>query len=93
MKLDRIRATATEYIKENKLSILTLGKTPDPKNPGEYLEQKSPALLKWEPLQKAPIENPEDLFTGKLVNPKRPIWTSSYYGGCEREPRGNRCRY
>jgi replicative DNA helicase len=74
MKLDRIRATATEYIKENKLSILTLGKTPDPKNPGEYLEQKSPALLKWEPLQKAPIENPEDLFTGKLVNPKRPIY-------------------
>ena len=74
MKLDRIRATATEYIKENKLSILTLGKTPDPDKPGEYLEQKRPALLKWEPLQKAPIENPEDLFTGKLVNSKLPIY-------------------
>jgi replicative DNA helicase len=74
MKLDRIRATATEYIKENKLSILTLGKTPNPKNPGEYLEQKRPALIQWEPLQKAPIENPEDLFTGKLVNSKLPIY-------------------
>lgn len=74
MTLDKIRATATEYIKENKLSILTLGKTPDPKNPGEYLEQKRPALIQWEPLQKAPIENPEDLFTGKLVNSKLPIY-------------------
>lgn len=74
MTLDRIRATATEYIKENKLSILTLGKTPDPKNPGEYLEQKRPALKQWEPLQKAPIENPEDLFTGELVNSKLPIY-------------------
>jgi hypothetical protein len=74
MTLDKIRATATEYIKENKLSILTLGKTPDPKNPGEYFEQKRPALLKWEPLQNKPIENPEDLFTGKLVNSKLPIY-------------------
>ncbi len=74
MTLDRIRATATEYIKGNKLSILTLGKTPDPKNPGKYLEQKRPALLNWKPLQSQPIENPEDLFTGKLVNPKLPIY-------------------
>jgi hypothetical protein len=74
MTLDRIRATATEYIKENKLSILTLGKTPDPKNPGEYLEQKRPALLNWKPLQNKPIENPEDLFTGELVNSKLPIY-------------------
>jgi len=74
MTLDRIRATATEYIKENKLSILTLGKTPDPKNPGEYLEQKRPALLNWKLLQSQPIENPEDLFTGKLVNSKLPIY-------------------
>lgn len=74
MKLDIIRATATKYIKENKLSILTLGKTPDPKNPGEYLEQKRPALLNWKPLQNKPIENPEDLFTGELVNPKLPIY-------------------
>ena len=74
MNIEELRATATEYIKENKLSILTLGKTPDPKNPGEYLEKKEPALKQWEPLQKAPIEKPEDLFTGKLVNSKRPIY-------------------
>lgn len=74
MKLDRIKDTAKEYLKENKLSILTLGKTPDPKNPGEYLEQKRPALLNWKPLQNKPIENPEDLFTGDLVNSKLPIY-------------------
>ena len=74
MKLKELRATATEYIKENKLSILTLGKTPDPKNPGEYLEQKRPALLNWKILQNKPIENPEDLFTGELVNSKLPIY-------------------
>jgi len=62
MTIDEIKAKATEYIKERGLSIITIR------------EDKRPALNEWKTLQKKAIENPEDLFTGKLVNPKITIY-------------------
>jgi hypothetical protein len=61
MSLDKIRATAREYITERGLSIMTI------------LENKIPALYEWKSLQQKAIENPEDLFTGAKVNTKFPI--------------------
>jgi hypothetical protein len=62
MSLDKIRATAKEYINERGLSVITI------------LENKRPALYEWKTLQQKAIENPEDLFTGAKVNTKFPIY-------------------
>jgi len=62
MSLDKIRATAKEYINERGLSVITI------------LENKRPALYEWKTLQQKVIENPEDLFTGAKVNTKFPIY-------------------
>jgi len=62
MTLDRIRATAKEYIQKRGLSVITI------------LDNKRPALYEWKTLQQKAIENPEDLFTGAKVNTKFPIY-------------------
>ena len=62
MTLDRIRATAKEYIEKRGLSVITI------------LDNKRPALYEWKTLQQKAIENPEDLFTGAKVNTKFPIY-------------------
>ena len=62
MTLDRIRATAKEYIEKRGLSVITI------------LDNKRPALFEWKTLQQRAIENPEDLFTGAKVNTKFPIY-------------------
>lgn len=62
MTLDRIRATAKEYIEKRGLSVITI------------LDNKRPALFEWKTLQQKAIENPEDLFTGAKVNTKFPIY-------------------
>lgn len=62
MTLDIIRATAKEHIEKRGLSVISI------------IDNKSPALYEWKTLQQRSIENFEDLFTGKLVNPKSPIY-------------------